>query len=148
MGLGGGSYDGGAAGAAVIQAQTARENAQAEEVRWEREQQLAADQRSQATADTARQTAAQKADLDAATQKKAAADAAAAAAANSTAPPTYQWNNTRTDNAKALASTGLPFGQLTQQTQSQYSAANPGYLGQSNAISSNSGVSFGGRKYV
>lgn len=144
---GGGSYDGGAAQAALMQAQTARENMQAEAERWDREQQQMAQSKLDDQSAQARQASNLKADTDLAKKQQDAADAAAKLTAQDSTSG-YQWNNTRTDNTKALASTGLPFDQLQQQTQAQYSALNQGYNGQGNSVISNPAISFGGRKYI
>lgn len=137
--------------AANIQSQQAYVNMQAENQRWQNEQKQIATQQQNALDDQNRQQATQQLAADNA-KKQAAADAAAKqAATEAAAPPGYQWDNTRTDQAKMLASSGYQPGQtatgtLAQKTAQQY--AQSGYMGQNNNIIANQGVALGGRKYT
>lgn len=150
MGLfSGGSDDGGAARAAESNAQIARENAEREQMRWEREQQLIRQRQEEEKLERARQEQAAAKALEEERAKKAAEEEERRRQeeARNAAPP-IKFENTRLNQAKTLASAGLPgFQDLVKKKATTDSNK---FMGQSNSATS-SGFNTqqtGGRRYA
>jgi hypothetical protein len=151
MGLfGGGSDDGGAARAAESNAQIARENAEREQMRWDREQQLIRSRQEEEKLEKARQSQLAQKALDEERAKKAAEEEEKRRQeeAKKTAPP-IEFQNTRTAKVQTLANAGLP--SLNDPKKKQQTTGNQ-FMGQSNlALSSVGGFNTkdtGGRRYA
>lgn len=145
--MGGGDGDGGAAAIAEANARAAREAAQAEQARWEREQKRIADEKAAEKLELAQQEAKRQQQIQ--YEREEAARQAEALAKTGT--PNTSFIDTRSDKAKAYAaaSAGLPgFGDLKNKF-TQTPQPTGAFSGQSNLpIGTFNASQAGGRKYV